>query len=143
MPPDKELEHVRKLSRVMDDYFVDPILGFVVPGAGDLIGAGMGLYTVAYALRRRVSPVVITRMLMNLTIDAIVGAVPFVGDVFDLGWKAHKRNLALLADRAAHGGRASARDWLALGAAFLAFAATIALVIYAAVALWRLIARRG
>lgn len=139
MAPDKELASVRKLSRVLDDYFVDPILGFLVPGAGDIIGAGMGLYTVAYALRKRVSPVIITRMLMNLTIDAITGVVPFVGDVFDVGWKAHKRNLALLSDRAAHGGRATARDWLAVGAAFLAFAATVALVIYAAVALWRMI----
>jgi hypothetical protein len=136
---DSELATVRKLSRVMDDLYVDPILGFVLPGAGDLIGAGMGLYTVAYALRKRVSPVVITRMLMNLSIDAIVGAVPFVGDLFDIGWKAHKKNLALLDQRASQGGRASVRDWLALGAAFLAFAATIALIIYAVVALWRMI----
>lgn len=136
---DPALVTVRKLSRVMDDYYVDPILGFVLPGAGDLIGAGMGLYTVAYALRRRVSPVIITRMLMNLSIDAIVGAVPFVGDLFDIGWKAHKKNLALLELREHRGGRASVRDWLALGAAFLAFASTIALVVYAIVALWRMI----
>ncbi len=78
-------------------------------------------------------------MLMNLSIDAIVGAVPFVGDLFDIGWKAHKKNLALLDQRASQGGRASVRDWLALGAASLAFAATIALIIYAVVALWRMI----
>jgi hypothetical protein len=136
---DPELATVRKLSRVMDDLYVDPILGFVLPGAGDLIGAGMGLYTVAYALRKRVSPVIITRMLMNLSIDAIVGAVPFVGDLFDIGWKAHKKNLALLDQREGRGGRASVRDWLALGAAFLAFASTIALILYAVVALWRMI----
>jgi hypothetical protein len=143
MPHDKELESVRKLSRVLDDYFVDPILGFVIPGVGDLVGASLGLYSVAYALRKKVSPVVITRMLMNLTIDAIVGVVPLVGDLFDVGWKANKKNLALLSDRANHGHHATWRDWVAVGAAFVVFAATLALVVYAAVALWRMIASHG
>lgn len=137
MAHDRELERVRKLARVLDDYFVDPILGFVIPGVGDLIGATLGLYTVAYALRKKISPVIITRMLTNLTVDAIGGVVPFVGDLFDAGWKANKKNLDLLSDRAAHGGRSTLRDWLAVAAAFLAFAGTIALVIYAGVALWR------
>ncbi|MDX2090898.1 MAG: DUF4112 domain-containing protein [Kofleriaceae bacterium] len=143
MPHDKELESVRKVSRVLDDYFVDPILGFVIPGVGDLIGSSLGLYSVAYALRKKVSPVIITRMLMNLTVDTIVGVVPFVGDLFDAGWKANKKNLALLSERSHHDHHATWRDWVIVGAAFLVFAATVALVVYAGVSLWRLLFSHG
>ncbi len=136
---DTELDRVRTLARVLDTYFIDPLIGLVLPGGGDVIGSLLGFYTVMIAARRKVSPVIIARMLMNLAADAVLGFIPLIGDLFDLGFKAHQRNADLLEDRALHGGRASVRDWLALGAAFLAFAATIALIIYAVVALWRMI----
>src|ERR1044072_8144193 len=56
--PDAALERVRTLTRVLDSYFVDPLLGLVLPGAGDLIGSVLGLYVVGIALQRRMSPVV-------------------------------------------------------------------------------------
>ena len=44
---DAELERVRTLARVLDDYFVDPLIGLFMPGVGDVIGSLLGIYTSA------------------------------------------------------------------------------------------------
>lgn len=137
---DPGIARARALARILDDYFVDPLIGLVLPGVGDVIMSVLGLYIVAIALRRRVSPVVIARMLLNLGLDAAIGAVPLVGDVFDFGFRANRRNVALLTDRVATGGRATARDWLAVVAAATGFVAIVGLVCWAIVALVRAIA---
>ena len=134
---DPELDRVRKMATVLDRYLVDPIVGLVIPGAGDIIGSLLGMYTVHIALRRRVHPVVIARMLLNLGIDALLGIVPFIGDLFDLGYKANSRNVELLEQRAEHGGKASARDWAFVVGAALLFAGAVALSVFAIVSLFR------
>lgn len=136
---DPEITRVRTLSRVLDKYMVDPLVGLVLPGAGDLLGSVVGLYTVVIAVRRKLSPVVIARMLMNLALDALFGIVPFIGDLFDLGFKANQRNVELLTDRAQTGGKATAKDWLTIVGAALLFGAAIGLAIYAMVAITRAI----
>ena len=35
-------------------------------------------------------------MVANLVVDGAVGAVPIAGDLFDMAWKANKRNMNLL-----------------------------------------------
>jgi hypothetical protein len=137
VPPD--IARARTLSRVLDHYLVDPLLGLVLPGAGDLIGSLLGLYVVAVAVRRRMSPVIIARMLLNLALDAGIGFIPLVGDIADFVFKANEKNLALLVGRH-QTGRATARDWLAVGGAALVFAAVIGLVIYVVAAVVRAIA---
>ncbi len=104
-----------------------------------MLGSLLGLYTVVIAIKRRLSPVVIARMILNLAIDAAIGIVPLVGDLFDVGFRANTRNAALLADRALAGGRATRRDWLAVVGAALAFGLAIGLAIYAAIAVVRAI----
>lgn len=136
---DRELERVQSMARILDRRFVDPLLGLLVPGAGDLAGSLLGLYAVALAIRRKVSPVIVARMLLNLSIDALLGAVPLFGDLFDLGFRAHERNVRLLVERARRGGRATARDWLLVAGAALLFAGTIALAVYVIVAVFRAI----
>src|SRR4051812_14162655 len=81
--PDRDIERARTFARVLDDYFVDPLLGLVLPGAGDVLGSLLGLYVVMIAVRRRVSPLVIARMLLNLGLDTVAGAVPLLGDAID------------------------------------------------------------
>jgi hypothetical protein len=134
---DVELDRVRTVARVLDRFFVDPILGLLIPGGGDILGSLIGVYTVVIAARRRVSPIVIARMLMNLAGDALLGFIPLVGDLFDFGFKANQRNLDLLAERVETGGRATARDWLLVVGSALAFLTVIGLVIYGIVALLR------
>jgi hypothetical protein len=35
-------------------------------------------------------------MIANVVVDGVVGAVPVVGDAFDVAWRANRRNMALL-----------------------------------------------
>jgi hypothetical protein len=134
---DSELDRVRTLARVLDTYFVDPLIGLILPGGGDVIGSLLGVYTVMIAARRKVSPVIIARMLMNLAADAILGFIPLIGDLFDIGFRANVRNLDLLSERVEHGGRATARDWLIVIGAGLAYLIVMAFVIWGIVALFR------
>lgn len=80
---------------------IDPILG-VVPGGGDVVGAGLSLYIVAESARLGVSPPTLLKMLGNVSLDVVGGSLPVVGGLFDAVWKANKRNVELfLADVAA------------------------------------------
>ncbi len=75
----------------------DAILG-LIPGVGDTIGAVLSTYIIIEAARRGASVWTVTRMLGNVAVETIVGAVPLVGDLFDVVFKANMRNLALLGD---------------------------------------------
>jgi hypothetical protein len=128
---DVELERVRMVARVLDNYFLDPLIGLVVPGGGDVIGSLLGVYTVMIAVRRGVSPVVIARMIMNLGLDAVVGFIPLVGDLGDFAFKANKKNVDLLEKSLeTRGGKASAKDWLVVVGAALAYIAIMAFVVW-------------
>lgn len=137
---DRELAHVQKLAKVMDHYLVDPLMGLLAPGIGDAIGSLIGFYIVFVAARRRVSPVVIARMMMNLAIDFGVGVLPIIGDAADFAFKANQRNAELLVSRDATGGRATARDWALVVGAALLWLAMLGLLIYGLVRLFRAIA---
>ena len=74
---------------------LDPIIG-LIPGLGDLIGAGVSLWIVAEAIRLGASGFVLFRMVANIAIDTLGGAIPVAGDVFDAFWKANLKNVRLL-----------------------------------------------
>lgn len=71
-------------------------LASLVPGVGTFIGTGMSLYLVAEALRHGVGGRTIVRMGGNIVLDTLVGAVPVMGFLFDMAFKANQRNLSLL-----------------------------------------------
>ena len=73
----------------------DGILG-LIPGAGDLLGTGLGLYLLLRARQLGLPRRLQARMLWNLALDGVVGAVPLFGDVFDVAFKANLRNVRLL-----------------------------------------------
>lgn len=122
-----ELELLESLARWMDRRYLDPILGLLLPGVGDVLGSLVGMLSVGVAFRLRAHPVVIARMLLNLAIDVLIGAVPLLGDAADIFYRAHSRNLALLRSR--HGRRARASDWLFVAAAALLFLIALSLPI--------------
>jgi hypothetical protein len=139
---DRALAAAETLARVMDGWYVDPILGFVVPWAGDVISAGLGLYPVALAWRRGAPKSLIARMLLNLSVDLVSGAVPFVGDIWDFFFKAHRRNLELLRTRMQDGAvsrdrRSTTRDTAVVAAAGVVFLGALALPIVLLVAALR------
>lgn len=126
-PPGRErFERATGLARWLDDRYLDPIIGLVFPGAGDVITASAGLYLVALAAYEGLPPVVMARMLINLALDTAIGAIPVVGDAFDVLYKANKRNLALLEARHPTR-RATPGDWIVVGAAGVAFLIALSL----------------
>jgi hypothetical protein len=142
MKPDPALEAAEKLARIMDRMHLDPLLGLVLPFAGDVIGAGLGLYPIWLAWRRGAAKALLARMLLNLSVDMLGGSIPILGDVWDFFFRAHTRNLALLRARLVEGEvRSSPRDALVVTAAALAFlialAAPIVLLVLAISALRR------
>ena len=131
-PSDRDVALAVRLADWLDDRYIDPLVGFVLPGAGDLIMTMVGLYPVWVAVRRRMPGVVVARMLKNLAVDLLFGALPIVGDAFDFVWKAHRKNADLLLERHRMG-PSPARDWAAvLGAAaalLVALAIPVALIV--------------
>ncbi len=133
---DRGLDRVRSFAKVLDSYGLDPLLGLVAPGVGDILGSVLGIYIIAIAIRRRVSKVVVARMLLNLGIDLLIGVVPLAGDISDLMFKANNRNLKLLESRPT-GQRARAIDWLVVTGAVVVFIASVAAVVWVVVGLLR------
>jgi hypothetical protein len=74
---------------------LDPLIG-LVPGLGDLIGAGVALWVVLEAADLGASGFVLLRMLLNVAIDTFGGMLPVAGDLFDAVWKANLKNVQLL-----------------------------------------------
>lgn len=107
-----DIQRAQKLARLMDDAYLDPLIGLLLPGAGDLVTLAPSLYVVLVALRNGVSKAVIARMLLNLALDLAVGSIPVLGDLFDAGFKANKRNVELLQQRHEQGGQSRPTDWL-------------------------------
>lgn len=74
---------------------LDAIAG-VIPVAGDLVTAAMGLYLVWEARNLEMPRWQLWRMIANVGIDTAVGAVPIAGDLFDLLYRSNTRNLRII-----------------------------------------------
>jgi hypothetical protein len=92
------LEECFRIPFTQIRFGLDALLGFFVPGVGDALGIATGVPILLAALRRRHPWRVLVVMTVNLLLDATIGAIPLFGDVFDLFWKAQKKNLVLLED---------------------------------------------
>ncbi len=101
----KELQELEELARWMDDKFVipgtsirfglDSVFG-LIPGVGDTGTLFVTLYLAEKAKQHNMPPKLRRRMYWNAMVDWMIGIVPLVGDIFDLGWKANRRNIALV-----------------------------------------------
>ncbi len=141
LPREVLVARAQRLSGVLDTalripgtrirFGLDPILG-LFPGLGDAIAALLGGYIVWAAVRAGAPRLVVGRMLANVALDAIVGAVPAAGTIFDVAFKAHRRNARMLVDWSQSPAVAEARQRRVL----LSLAATVlALAVIAAAAL--------
>jgi hypothetical protein len=74
---------------------LDALIG-LFPGVGDLITTALSLFIVHEAYQLGAPGHVIVRMLGNVAVDGVFGAVPLVGDAFDVLWRANRRNMRLL-----------------------------------------------
>jgi hypothetical protein len=101
------LERLRGITQLFDQAFrvpgtqwrfgLDAMFG-LIPGLGDVAGAIVAIYALRVARQLRAPGVVQMHMLSNIAIDALVGTVPLLGDLFDFVYKAQTRNLKLLDD---------------------------------------------
>jgi hypothetical protein len=99
------LERLRMIARLFDRAFaipgtkwrfgLDALFG-LVPGLGDIAGALVAMYALHVAHTLRAPPVIQLHMLSNIALDAVIGTVPVLGDLFDFAFKAQTRNIALL-----------------------------------------------
>ncbi len=100
-----DLVWIEKISRVMDSKFsipgtnirfgVDPILS-LFPVLGDLFTFLISGSLIYMMHTRGASRKVVIKMIMNSTLDAMVGAIPLIGTVFDVFYRSNDRNVRLL-----------------------------------------------
>ncbi|WP_037574433.1 DUF4112 domain-containing protein [Sporocytophaga myxococcoides] len=96
---------VEKISNFLDSKFRipgtklkfgwDPLIG-LIPGIGDFAGFIISAILMLYLTRYGASRKVVIVMSLNILLDAMIGTVPFIGSLFDFGFKANKRNIELL-----------------------------------------------
>jgi hypothetical protein len=112
---------------------IDGIIG-LVPGLGDVLVGLLSLIIPVAAWMRGVPYVTLVRMTVNLGIGVVVGSIPILGDIFDVAWKANRRNYRLMQLHVLEPRRHSWRDWAFLSvlvvALGLVFALPILLVIW-------------
>lgn len=98
-----DLRRARQLATMLDAQFevagikfgMDAIVG-LIPGIGDIATTLIGAYPLYVARRHGLGKWVTARMAGNLALDFVAGSVPVLGDVFDVAYKAHLKNLNLL-----------------------------------------------
>ena len=143
--PDPRIADVEALARWLDYAFVLPggfrfgfagIIG-LIPGIGDIIDAVVSLYIVNRAIQLGIPRVALARMMVNVGVEAVAGAVPFAGDLFDVAFKANKRNYLLLNSHLSQPRRQNSRDWIFLAITVVLVAAGIILPIVGLVTIFR------
>ncbi len=136
------------LTRVLDDGLsipgtrlgigLDSLLGFFLPTVGDATTGLASLALLVLGFRMRVPRVVLMRMVFNIGLDALLGSIPILGDVFDLFWRSNRRNLNLLRRYEHNPQRApNASDYLVVALGVVLVLAAVVLPLVLGVALVR------
>jgi hypothetical protein len=99
------LKRMRQLTKLLDNAIaipgtkqrigLDPLLG-LIPGGGDTVSAAFSGYIIIEAARMGLPRSALVRMVGNIILDMVVGAVPFVGDIYDTVSKANVRNMQIV-----------------------------------------------
>jgi len=111
-PGQRGLKQLGRLAKLMDAQFripgtdirfgLDGIIG-LIPGAGDLSTFAVSGYMLWIMANNGASGFVLARMTLNILIDALIGSIPILGDIFDIAFKANMRNMRLMQDAMAKG----------------------------------------
>ncbi|MBK9239984.1 MAG: DUF4112 domain-containing protein [Acidobacteria bacterium] len=98
------LARLERTARLMDSEVrlpvvggigLDPLLG-LIPYAGDVVSATVAGAIILNSLQYGLPKAMVAQMVANMFVDLLFGAIPIVGDLFDIAFKANTRNLALL-----------------------------------------------
>ena len=114
-------QNLDTLSHLLDDFIripgtpirfgLDGIIGFI-PGIGDIAGGLASMILIVAAWVRGAPKVVVARMVANVAIETAVGTIPVLGNLFDIGWRANRRNYKLLASSLDLPQKHTATSWL-------------------------------
>lgn len=125
-------EQLDMLSHLLDDFIripgtnirfgLDGIVGFI-PGIGDVLGGLASSIIIVAAWFRGVPKATLARMVLNVGIETAVGSVPVLGNLFDIGWKANRRNYALLVGSIEHPEKKNGISWLFIAGVCVVLAA--------------------
>jgi hypothetical protein len=128
---------IAQLAKLMDGSIpigrwsigLDPLIG-LLPGIGDLIGVAISMLIVMRAVKAGIPRVAVARMMTNIAIDSLIGAIPVLGDAFDFAFKANLKNLQIYEQYLYAGRAVSARHWGFFIALFVGVAALIGGIVY-------------
>lgn len=144
------LPDLQRYARLLDTAFripgtrirfgLDPIVG-LIPGLGDLASPVFAALLMVEGARLKVPKIILMRMLVNALTDAVIGAIPFVGMVGDVFFRANTKNLALLERHAVPGGRPPTRAdywfvWTMLAVLVIGVILIVILAIWLMTKLW-------
>ena len=140
---DSRLRWVEKLSYLLDEQFrlpgtkfrfgLDPIMN-LVPFLGDLSGFFISAALVLTMAKNGASSRIVTLMALNIVLDATIGAIPVVGQIFDFFYKANTRNIRLLREHYQEGKHQGSGKGILIGLALL----LLVLVIVVLYGMWKL-----
>lgn len=85
-----------KISKVMDNYYVDPIAGFALPEVGDILTQFLSLPSLYFALVKLQSFPLTLAVAYNMTLDVLIGLFPVIGDVADVFFKSYSKNYRMI-----------------------------------------------
>jgi hypothetical protein len=117
---------------------LDPLLG-LLPGVGDILGAMISMLIVVRAVQAGVPRIAVARMMTNIAIDTLVGAIPLAGDAFDFAFRSNLKNLRIYEESLYDRRGSAARHWGFFAALFLVIAAAVAGFVYLIIQLIHLI----
>jgi hypothetical protein len=136
---------LRDLARVLDEAIripgtnirigLDALLG-LLPGGGDIVGGVFSGLIILQAARAGAPTAVLGRMLGNVLTDVVIGAIPLLGDVFDVAWRANSRNVRLLESWRERPVSTKRASMLTVGAILFALVLLVVLAVWGSVAMF-------
>ncbi|MEJ5960736.1 DUF4112 domain-containing protein [Pedobacter immunditicola] len=98
---------IKNLSYLMDEQFrlpgtrfrfgVDPLLN-LIPVVGDMSGFLVSGGLLLAMAKKGASNRLVVLMCINIFLDATIGAIPILGQIFDFFYKSNTRNLRLMSE---------------------------------------------
>lgn len=88
---------VQGIAKFMDKYLLDPIIGFFVPGIGDILSSVLVLPFIHVSLFKIKSVPLTLAVIYNVLIDVLIGLIPFyIGDIIDVFNRAYLKNARMI-----------------------------------------------
>ena len=138
-----KIKWIERVAYLLDEQFrfpgtkfrfgLDPLMN-LVPFLGDISGFMLSAALVVTMARNGASGQLLVRMSINILLDATIGAIPVLGQIFDFYYKANKRNVQLLREHYTEGKHQGSGKGLIIGL-LVGLAILIAVIIYL---MWKL-----